>query len=773
MNRFQLLYIILFVHLYGVNAQQNIKGKLIDASTGESLPGAVILVGNSAFLTDEVGLFELKNIFPSDSIKFSYTSYGTKILLGNQLSITDLVVRLFPENILLTTTVITASRFERPLSQSSISVDILKSDRASNLNSNTIKDAIDRVPGVQILDGQVNIRGGAGYSYGAGTRAMLLYDDLPILQPDAGFPYWDDLPLENVGQVEILKGAASSLYGSAAMNGVIHFRSMQPTIDPFTSVSISNRVYLKPGNNNQWWGKGNYKNTIPSEQYITLVHRRKWNTIDYSGALSYVNKISYNLHSDLSNFRFNGMIRKKFNDRLFGSVTLNANAGESSGFFYWKNAGLFEGDTSSLNSSSKIRFSIDPRLHYTSKKNYQHKLISRWYQIKNDNSNNQSNQSSNLYSEYQINKVYDKIGLSVATGMLASYSFVEANLYSNGTFNNTNLALYLQADQKIFNKLILNAGCRYEYFRIHGPSIILKDTINPIQTQQRPVFRLGMNYEITKATFLRASWGQGFRFPTLAEKYIQTTAGILNIAANPKLNPEYGTTTEIGLKQGFRMGSWQGLADVSLFRQEYRDMMEFGLIIDKSFKFSFQSQNIGDTKITGGELSILTQGKIGSDLKCILNGGYTYIDPKFNEWDSTGKEASRTELEKATRGQLNALNSTSSYNILKYRSKHLLRYDIQFEYKSWYFGSDFTYASNVAAIDWLFEVDLFIKGIKSFRQENNYGYRVHGFRVGKKWKRLEIQLNVHNAFNELYAVRPGLMEAPRSISGRIQWNIKS
>ena len=76
---------------------------------------------------------------------------------------------------------------------------------------NDVKDALNKTSGVTVVDGQPNIRGGSGWSYGAGSRVLLLLDDLPILQTDAGFPAWSTLPTENIGQIEIIKGAASAI----------------------------------------------------------------------------------------------------------------------------------------------------------------------------------------------------------------------------------------------------------------------------------------------------------------------------------------------------------------------------------------------------------------------------------------------------------------------------------------------------------------------------------------------------------------------------------
>mgnify|MGYP001206815707 CR=1 FL=1 len=66
-------------------------------------------------------------------------------------------------------------------------------------------------------------------------------------------------------------------------------------------------------------------------------------------------------------------------------------------------------------------------------------------------------------------------------------------------------------------------------------------------------------------TFLRASYGQGYRFPSIAEKYISSAVGPLNVFPNPNLEPEYGWSAEIGMKQGFKIKNFKGYFDVSGF----------------------------------------------------------------------------------------------------------------------------------------------------------------------------------------------------------------
>ncbi|MDQ3142582.1 MAG: TonB-dependent receptor [Bacteroidota bacterium] len=761
----------LFIFSIILQGQGVVKIKVTDNDSKESLPGVIIKVDSTYYVADSLGEATIQLSTQLSTLTLNMVGYEEKVMKIDGLKNGGKIIfiQLIPSNYLLNTAIVSASRFEQPISESPISIEVLKPLDVLRINATSVSDIVDKVSGVQILDGQANIRGGSGYSYGAGSRVLLVMDDLPILQPDAGFPYWDDLPLENIDQVEVLKGASSALYGSSAMNGVIHFRSAKPTLEGKTDISFVTKLTLKPALHNEWWEKGDHKNVIPSEININVSHRKKINAIDYSLGTNYARKIGYNLGHNSDNVRMNAFIRKRIHDRLNFSVQANLNSGSSSSFFYWNAFASFAADSASVSSSKKLRFTIDPSVTYFSKTGYRHKLLTRWYHVNNENDNDQSNQSENFYAEYQLQKEHIPLGLTWTIGAVLFQNYVQAKLYSDTTFTSQNRSLYAQVEKKFWKKLILSAGFRYEYFEIQGPSTLDGKPVDAKSKEDKPVFRFGLNYQINKGLFLRSSWGQGFRFPTLAEKYISTKAGGLTITSNPNLRSEYGQSAEIGLKQGFLLNNWSGVFDASAFWSQYRDMMEFTLIF-RDFKFLFQSQNIGDTEIKGIEL--IHQSKLNFDnFDLQFGAGFTLIDPKFLEWDITGKDLAINNREKGTRGQQNAAGSTAIENVLKYRSKHIAKLDVQFDYKKFYLGGNFEYASQVQAIDWLFEVDIFIKGIKEFRHVYNHGYRLYDFRVGYQQTKWDLQLILQNAFNEVYTKRPGLMEAPRSLNCRFTYHL--
>ena len=76
-----------------------------------------------------------------------------------------------------------------------------------------------------------------------------------LLSADQGEVLFNMVPLENVEQIEIIKGASSALYGSSALNGIVNVRSKMPGLTPETHVSYFHGFWDAPKNPTiKWWG---------------------------------------------------------------------------------------------------------------------------------------------------------------------------------------------------------------------------------------------------------------------------------------------------------------------------------------------------------------------------------------------------------------------------------------------------------------------------------------------------------------------------------------
>lgn len=748
---FFLLITLLGTQTLSAQWGSGISGIVIDENDQTPLIGATIQAGNHLTTTNYDGRFLLDLAPGAYPVTISYVGYLTRsmeVIIQEAIK-TDLKIQLQVSPMMLEAATVTTGRFERPLGETTISLDILKPEFIDHLNTVTLDDALDRMPGVNIIDGQANIRGGSGYSYGAGSRVMLLIDDVPALQSDAGFPNWGDIQTENIDQVEILKGAASALYGSAALNGIINVRTAYAKSTPYTRLSTFYQAFLDPSQQNRkWWD--NAWSHMPGSGGLSLTHRQKFNKLDVSASTFYLNTESWVKGAFSKTGRVTLGLRYRISDRLVVGMNSNLNAGSSRSFFLWENdqEGAYLGGAGSNESrTEKIRFFIDPYLNYFDHQGNRHKLMTRFYSIQNDNNLNQANQSQLYYGEYQFQRNISSLDVVLTAGVLGSTTRIDAELYADTIFHSRNLAGYLQLEKKIRKWLTLTAGARLENNAILGPEIIGQDTIRDGRTEEtKPIFRLGANAKLSPFTFLRASWGQGYRFPTIAEKFIRTEFGGFQVVPNVQLRSETGWSAEIGLKQGVQIGTWNGFLDVALFWTEYQRMMEFTLTPN----FAFQSQNIGNTVIKGFEVSWQGKGSLFNRLLSFLCG-YTYIDPTYQ-----------------TFGQAQMNGSSTDKNVLKYRFRHSVKGDLEMPVTNWLsIGYTMQYNSHMEAIDGIFNL---IPGVYDFRQANSSGFVVMDLRLGFQiTPELECWVIAKNLLNEAYSMRPALLEEPRSLTLRLNY----
>ncbi|HZG00208.1 MAG TPA: TonB-dependent receptor, partial [Chitinophagales bacterium] len=482
--------------------------------------------------------------------------------------------------------------------------------------------------------------------------------------------------------------------------------------------------------------------------------------------------------------RANANLRYRF--KKLEGLTIGVNStyyvGRSATFFLWQDdsLGAFipQGVTDSsgpdvVNHLSSTRVAVDPYLNFLSKNNTRHSLKGHFYL--NDQPANQENQSTRstvTYGEYQFTKPF-KFGLHITAGLVANAIEVQSDLYGN--HDGDNQAVYLQLGYKI-GRLGLTAGARKELFRIDSVS-----DISPV------VFRAGLNYKLFEYTHLRASFGQGYRFPTVAEKYVKTNAGSLYAYPNPGLEPETSWSAEAGVQQGFRVGGIEGYADAAAFTQRLDNFMEFTLgqwgnpQSDPFNGIGFRSENVDEAIISGFETNVFASGDIGQSTFTVLTGftfinpidvnGRAYSDSVFSSYfdsikvkDTNGDalfsdEERDASLQKHHKDFSN-LESVYDRRYLKYRYTTTYKIEVDWSYKRLSLGAGCRYNSFMIRVDPFLG---FISGVSSFREDHPNGDLVFDARIGVRLNEIfKLSFIGKNITNEEYWDRPARLNAPRN-----------
>jgi len=760
-------------------AQAQISGIVLSSEDNQAIQNAKVIASDGQkTLSNFEGKFTLMpSKYPVKMVvsMIQYVNDTIEISAAGAITVT-----LKPRTKDETTVVVSAGKRKQAIEEIPVSMEIIKPQLIDNKGITDLEQAVDQTPGVYTMDGQVSIRGGSGFAYGTGSRVLLLWNGMPLLSGYAGDTQWNAIPMEQASQIEVMKGASSVLYGSGALNGVIALAEKEPKSTPETKIKIQNGMYGDPARASlKWWNKS------PMFQQVEAYHSKMNRYTGYTISTTLFKNDGYRQGEIENRARVSGTIyfRPKTATRLKAGIGYNYQMQKTGSFLIWQSDSLGytpSGGADTSNAASTLTYNfgqrlfVDPYIKFIDKKNNLHHLKTRVYYAHNTNINNlsQSNGAVIYFSDYSIQKQF-KNGGTMTSGASNIYNVVRSNLF--GDHNSENLALYTQLELHK-GKWDFSAGARLEYFQMDAKSgdtdFMISEKKN-IKIPFYPIVRTGVHYQAAKYTHLRASFGQGIRYPSVAERYTQTSVGALNIFPNPYLTPEIGWAGEIGIKQGVKIGSWKGYLDLAAFVNQYSNMMEFtfGVFNPSNIPLSndpnnpgyvnkwigFQAQNVEKARISGLDFSFNSMGKLGK-VELISLIGYTYMNPI-----SLNKNTSYT-----------ATYSDTSTNMLKYRFKHLAKADIEANYQKWGVGASMRYSSFMSNIDKVFEEPIagstyILPGLKQYRQQHHYGNLVFDARMSYKINEsFRVSFIVNNLLNAEYSSRPGDIQPPRNFIAQLQ-----
>jgi iron complex outermembrane receptor protein len=770
----RVIFILFFLATTLVSYSQT-KGIIVDGSTDIGIPGVKLICSDgSKTSTNSSGEFSILIKKYPVWIKVKYADFDRDSLFVSKDTVLDWKLNPTAQN--MKTMVISSSRRSQAIEEVPVSMEVIKPALIDNKGLSNLEQVVDQSPGVYAMDGQVSIRGGGGYAYGAGSRVVLLWNGVPMLSPDIGDAKWNAIPMEQTDQIEIIKGASSVLYGSGALNGVISLSEKEANPKGELKIKVQSGIYDNPRRKSmQWWVKN------PMFYLADIYHSKAQKNWGYTIGTNLYLDSGFRQGEQEKRLRVNGSLYyKPLKIKNFKTgLSYNLQYQDLGVFVLWKNDSMgYQAMDNTLSRQKAIRLNVDPYLKYYDKKNNRHFLRSRYYLVTTGNDQNYYDASfaQMIYADYQFQK---KIGenKNITLGAMNNNSFIRSWVFGDHTSQNT--AVYGQFEGKFWNNVDWTAGMRVEYYQL--------DTLKPdsrfnftdsVSMPIYPVFRTAAHYALTKYSHLRISAGQGIRFPSIAERFVSTSVGGLVIFKNPDLKPEKGWSGEIGWKQLVKLGEWKGAIDIAAFVNEYSNMTEFTFgvykpdsiatlqvsdpnAIDYFYKWvGFQAQNAERARITGVEFSFNSTGKIKNvDITSLI--GYTYLNPVSLNNDPI---------------YLSTFSDPST-RMLKYRFRHMFKADIQVSYKKFSMGISCRYNSYMKNIDKVFEEGVadteLLVGMQHYRDIYNKGALVFDTRIMfEAYKNLKINLVTNNIFNAEYVSRPGDIQAPRNFVVQLQYQIK-
>jgi len=173
---------------------------------------------------------------------------------------------------------VSVTRAETRLDETPASVIVLSRETLDSTAAETVDDALRQVPGFTLFRRAgsrtanpttqgVSLRG-VGAS--GASRALVLADGAPLNDPFGGWVYWTRVPREEIKQVEVLRGAASDLYGTGALGGVVQITTRHTAREPVLALETSYGSERTPDASlYAGAGFGNWRASIAGEIFST------------------------------------------------------------------------------------------------------------------------------------------------------------------------------------------------------------------------------------------------------------------------------------------------------------------------------------------------------------------------------------------------------------------------------------------------------------------------------------------------------------------------
>jgi iron complex outermembrane receptor protein len=692
-----------------------IKGRVVD-SESIPLPGVNVVLINTNYgaATDENGKYEISNLASGIYIiEFSAIGYEKirkeNVVINDQSVNLDIV--LIEEVIETEEIIITAGKYEQKKSDLTLSSEVINGEEFENRNFSNLEDAIRFVPGVTMTDDQISIRGSSGYSRGTGARALMAIDGLPFYTGDTGEIVWEMIPVTELSRVEIIKGAASSLYGSAAIGGVLNSITRNISAKPLTIINGFYGMYDKP-----FYQEWDWSGERRPFNGLTLSHSQQIDKFGFNISFTRLEDASYIEDDDFK--KYIGFLKAVYNFTPVSSLTFLANTfnKRAGNFLYWKNSrnALIPPDRNAGDRIETDRYLfgmiysslINDKLLLNLRASYY-----RNYFIDNEIPANES--ASNLYrGEIQLHSSLNKF-ISLTGGLEGIASTVRSSLF--GDPHSFQTGVYLVSDINFSFPLIASVGLRYDYSKLD--TLDGTGAISP---------KLGLNYKLLDNLVLRSAFGVGFRAPTIAEAFTSTSTAGITVKPNPYIQPEHNYTFEIGIN--YNLNSLFNL-DLAVFFSKYKNLIE--PVIDPTDGLVFFN-NVLEAQINGLEAGF-TFFILPEILDLTFN--YTYL---LAEDVVTGKA-------------------------LRYRPKNILYAGLAFNKWNFQFGINFRYISKAEEVDEeLVDLGIVVDGdlrVPTYTTDLNFGYNFISLDLP-----LTLYLNIKNIFNYNYVELIGNVRQIRNYS---------
>ncbi len=481
------------------------------------------------------------------------------------------------EEVIITGTKTAVSRNNVPLT-----VSVISNEKIENSSESALLPVLsEQVPGLFVTQrgitgfgvstgaaGQISLRGIGG---SPNTQVLILLNGNPQFMGIMGHPLPDAYVASDVEKVEVIRGPASTLYGTNAMGGVINIITKEQKEDGFRGNA---RLMYGSYNTQKYMVNGGFKekglNVFASFNHDQTDGHR--DSSDFSINNGYL-RAGYDVNKHLN-------VNADFSLASFDATDPGpegSNAGN--GIDVTRGMGAVALDNNYEKTSGSFRFFY----------NFGEHDITDGFHSKDNNFGIVWYQAFKLFrgNTFTVGADYKKYG-----GKAENVKAMNGNgvVFSDTTVRE--IAGYAYIQQELLKKLVLNAGFRLEHNSVYG---------------NEPVPTAGLAYKASAATTFKASVAKGFRSPTIRELYMWDPA-------NENLKPERMVNYEMSVLQNLLQNKLS--LELTLFKSDGDNLIQ--TVMGSN---GVQYENTGEFSNTGIEFS----GTYHPFNFLTFNANYSYI----------------------------------------------------------------------------------------------------------------------------------------------------
>lgn len=493
--------------------------------------------------------------------------------------------------------IVTATRTAQTADETLSSVTVIARKEIDRRQAQSVQDLLRGIPGVSIAN-----NGGPGKAtslFLRGTESdhvLVLINGVKVGSATLGTTAFQDIPVEQIERIEIVRGPRSSLYGSEAIGGVIQIftRKGGGALKPFFSI-----------------GGGSYQ-TYSASAGVSGGGERGWYSvsasgIDTKGFNACNGKPSpsgagcFTTEPDKDGYRnLSASLRAGY--RFDNGAEVDAHALRAEGKNEFDGGFVNESESVQQILGSTLRFSPADIWHIT---------------LTAGHSRDESDNFKDGVFQSRFDTERDTLIFQNDFAIGTEHLFTVGADYQDDRVDSTTAYAVTSRD---------NTGLFTQYqgrFGAHDVQLSLRQDDNE-QFGNRNTGGAAWGYALSSGLRLTASYGTAFKAPTFNELYWPYSASDYNgttyiSRGNPALSPEKSKTTELGLRYKLATAS----LSLSAYETKVQDLINWATTATGPSEFTTAPANIDRVRIRGIEVVFDTR-VVGWDVRTSL----TLLDPE-------------------------------------------------------------------------------------------------------------------------------------------------